>query len=53
MTNKVLNKLAKQGIELHHITESYIAFTLNGWKYVKIPIHYTDSMQSILNYLKY
>lgn len=53
MQSKLINRLFLEGIEIHHKTENYIAFTLNGWKYVEIPIEYTKTFQSIINYLNY
>lgn len=53
MTKALINKLSNSGIDFHHKTETYIAFKLNGWKYVQIPIHHTKKFQSIINYLNY
>lgn len=53
MQTKLINRLFFEGIDYHHTGEKYIAFTLNGWKYVQIPIEYTKTFQSIINYLNF
>lgn len=53
MKASTINRLSLLGIDYHHTTDIYVAFTLQGWKYVQVPIGYAKSYQSIVNYLNY